>query len=95
MVANTAERITVYDVAGLFKSAHLKTTTQVKEFQGFQKCGLFLHNSEIFSDNDHCAAEVTNEAYPAVMNSAVECIPQNRLEEYQEVNETSVRAVAA
>ena len=78
MVANPGKRITVYHIAGLLKSAYLRTGTHEKAIKGFQKCGLFPYNSEVFSDDDYCAAEVTDEADPAISNSTFECMPQNR-----------------
>ena len=81
MVANPGKRITVYDVAGLFKDAYLKTATQEKAIKGFQMCGLFPYNPNIFSDEDFCAADVTNEADPAIAcnTQSGECIQQNRM----------------
>lgn len=70
MVAHKGQRISFFDMAGIFATAYNKTATVEKAVNGFRVCGLWPYNNQIFSDEDFVAAELTNEAQPASNTTA-------------------------
>ena len=70
MVANPGKRISFYDVAGIFGKAYVRTATPEKAIKGFEMCGLWPFDPEVFQDEDFAAAEVTNEDAPNAAESS-------------------------
>ena len=66
MVSNPGKRISFYQMAGIFGTAYIRTSTQDKAINGFKVCGLWPFDSNIFRDEDFAAAELTEEALPVV-----------------------------
>ena len=64
MVAHKGQRISFFDMAGIFATAYNKTATVEKAVNGFRVCGLWPYNNQIFIDVDFVASELTNEAQP-------------------------------
>ena len=54
-------RISLYDIAGIFGTAFLRTSTPDKAINGFRACGLWPFDDTIFQDNEFAAAAVTEE----------------------------------
>lgn len=50
MIYTVHEKITVYEVAGLFKQAYTKVATMVKGIYGFRAASLFSFNSYKFNE---------------------------------------------
>jgi len=69
MVANPGKRITFFNVATIFGKAFLKTATPDKAVHGFESCGLWPFNENIFTDEDFAGSKVTEEPEP--------CLPSN------------------
>lgn len=64
MLSHPGQRITQYDLAGLFGSAYMKTCTMEKAVSGFRCTGIWPYNPEIFSDDDFLPSLVTDESEP-------------------------------
>ncbi|KAI0217601.1 hypothetical protein LSAT2_030642 [Lamellibrachia satsuma] len=56
MTSHHGQRITFYDVAGIFGTAFLRTSTPDKAISGFRACGLWPFDDTIFQDNEFAAA---------------------------------------
>ena len=69
MTAHSGQRIGFYDIAGLFKSAYFKAATMDKGINGFQACGLFPLNPDIFGDEEYLPSMVTEEVMPTTSNA--------------------------
>ena len=52
MTSHHGQRITFYDMAGIFGTAFLRTSTPDKAINGFRACGLWPFDDTIFQDND-------------------------------------------
>jgi hypothetical protein len=65
MTSNPGQRITFFQMAGLFQVAYNSAATVEKAVTGFRVSGIWPFNDEIFSDEDFEAAEVTAEPDPA------------------------------
>ena len=65
MVFNPGQRISFYQMAGIFGTAYVCTSTQDETINGFKSCGLWPFNN-IFWDEDFVTAELTEEACPVV-----------------------------
>ena len=82
MVSNPGKRISFYQMAGIFGTAYVRTSTQDKAINGFKSCGLWPFDSNIFRDEDFAAAELTEEARPVVrdidqVDADVQPVPDN------------------
>ena len=82
MVSNPGKRISFYQMAGIFGTAYVRTSTQDKAINGFKSCGLWPFDNNIFRDEDFAAAELTEEARPVVrdidqMDADVQPVPDN------------------
>ena len=64
MRSNAGKRISFFDMAELFGKAYMQTADVAKAVSGFSVCGIWPINSTIFSDEDFCAAELTDEPQP-------------------------------
>ena len=64
MTSHHGQRITFYDMAGIFGTAFLRTSTPDKAINGFRACGLWPFDDTIFQDNEFAAAAVTEEGPP-------------------------------
>ena len=64
MTSHHGQRITFYDMAGIFGTAFLRTSTPDKAINGFRACGLCHFDDTIFQDNEFAAAAVTEEGPP-------------------------------
>ena len=65
MVSNHGRRITHYDIAGISGKAFLRTATPDKAIKGFECCGLWPFDANIFTENDFAPAYLTEEPAPA------------------------------
>ena len=65
IVANPAKRISFFSMASIFGKAYLRSATPDKAVNGFQTCGIWPYNAEIFTDEDFSAAMVTEEPAPS------------------------------
>ena len=65
MVSNPGRRITHYDIAGISGKAFLRTATPDKAIKGFECCGLWPFDANIFTENDFAPAYLTEEPAPA------------------------------
>ncbi|KAI0211288.1 hypothetical protein LSAT2_003891 [Lamellibrachia satsuma] len=61
MTSQHGQRISFYDMAGIFGTAFLRTSTPDKAINGFWACGLWPFDDTIFQDNEFAAAAVTEE----------------------------------
>ena len=82
MVSNPGKRISFYQMAGIFGTAYVRTSTQDKGINGFKSIGLWPFDDNIFRDEDFAAAELTEEARPVVrgidqMDADVQPVPDN------------------
>ena len=82
MVSNPGKRISFYQMAGIFGTAYVRTSTQDKAINGFKSCGLWPFDSNIFRDEDFAATELTEEARPVVrdidqVDADVQPVPDN------------------
>ena len=92
MVSNPGKRISFFNMAGLFGQAFTRSATADKAIKGFQVCGLWPFDENIFSEEDFTAARVTEEDQPH-METAVNLPETNVTTEFDEtatVAETSV-----
>ena len=64
MTSHHGQRISFYDMAGIFGTAFLRTSTPDKAINGFRACGLWPFDDTIFQDNEFAAAAVTEEGPP-------------------------------
>ena len=64
MVANPAKRISFFNIAAIFGRAFLKTASSDKAVRGFEVCGLWPFNENVFTEEDFEATEVTEEPQP-------------------------------
>jgi hypothetical protein len=65
MSGNCGKRISFFNMAGIFGQAFLRTATPDKAIHGFQVCGLWPFNKDVFTEEDFAAAAVTEEDQPA------------------------------
>lgn len=66
MVANPGQRISFFQVAAIFGRAFLRTATADKAVHGFESCGLWPFNENVFTEEDFAASKVTEEPEPCV-----------------------------
>ena len=59
------KRISYYQMAGIFGTAYVRTSSQSKAIKGFQSCGLWPFDDNIFGNEKFAAAEVTEEGLSA------------------------------
>ena len=64
MVTNPGRRISLFDVAAIFGRAYLRTANADKAVRGFEACGLWPFNENVFNDEDFAASRVTDEPQP-------------------------------
>jgi hypothetical protein len=64
MVNHVAQRITTYDVAGLFAAAYIKTANMSKCVKGFECTGICPYNPDVFCDDDFAPSSITDEPEP-------------------------------
>jgi len=64
MSVNAGKRIGFYDIAGLFKTAYFKAAMMQRAVNGFQSCGIFPLDPQIFSDDDFAPSLLTDEGRP-------------------------------
>jgi len=64
MLSHAGQRISQYDIAGLFGAAYLKTCTMEKAISGFRCTGLWPFNPDIFTEDDFLPSVVTDEPDP-------------------------------
>ena len=65
MVSNPGRIITHYDFAGISGKAFLRTATPDKAIKGFECCGLWPFDANIFTENDFAPAYLTEEPAPS------------------------------
>ena len=78
---DSVQPISFYQMAGIFGTAYVRTSTQDKAINGFKSCGLRPFD-DIFRDEDFAAAELTEEARPVVrdidqVDADVQPVPDN------------------
>ena len=61
MLSNPGKRITVFDQAGLFGSAYIKTATMDKAVNGFRSPGLWPYDPDQLKDDEFLPSMVTDE----------------------------------
>ncbi|KAJ8868358.1 hypothetical protein PR048_029874, partial [Dryococelus australis] len=54
--------VTIFQVVKLFGEAYLKAATPLNDIKGFQTCGIYQTDPDIFQDADFLAAETTDQA---------------------------------
>lgn len=64
LLQNKGVPLTIYDVAGCVKIAHDRAMTPSNIAAAFKKTGIFPFDSNIFTDDDFMASEVTNRPAP-------------------------------
>ena len=64
MTSNPGKRITLYDMAGIFCKAYDRAASVEKAKNGFETTGLWPYDDQKFTDDDFCAADVTDEPLP-------------------------------
>ena len=69
MLCNAGQRITSFEQAALFGSAYVKTATMDKAISGFQCCGLWPFNPDVFSEEDFIASHLTDEPDPSTIRN--------------------------
>ena len=74
MVTNMGKRISLYDIAGLFCQAFLKTASPDKAVNGFRSCGIWLYDPDIFQPEDFVPAAITEEEMP----EGIACVKVHR-----------------
>jgi hypothetical protein len=78
-LTNPGKRITPYDTASLFAEAYGKSATIPNAVSGFASTGIFLFNSNIFSEADYAPSTVTDNAHefeqPTTMNATENSVP--------------------
>jgi len=75
MSSNPGQRITFFEMAGLFQIAYNRAATVEKAVTGFRVCGIWPYDDAIFTDEDFEAAEVTEEPNPASANVIATSLP--------------------
>lgn len=60
MVSHPGQRVTDYDLCTLFGAAYTRTASVEKAVKGFESCGIWPFNPDVFSENDFAPAEVTD-----------------------------------
>ena len=61
MTTHPGQRITTYDIAELFSNAYINSATMANAVSGFQCCGLWPYNPDVFTADDFLPAAVTDE----------------------------------
>ena len=61
MTAHPGMRITMFDIAEIFGNAYMKVATVYNAVKGFETCGIFPYNDNLFTDEDFAASTVTEE----------------------------------
>ena len=61
MTSHHGQRISFYDMAGIFGTAFLRTSTPDKAINGFRACGLWPFDDTIFQDNEFVTVALTQE----------------------------------
>lgn len=61
MTGHFGKRISFFNMAGIFGQAFLRSATPDKAIRGFQVCGLWPFDENVFTDDDFAAAAVTEE----------------------------------
>ena len=69
MLSHPGQRITFYQMGGLFGRAYNRVATIDKAVSGFRAAGCSPFNPDIFSDDDFAPALLTDEAQPDVNNN--------------------------
>ena len=64
MLSHAGQRISQYDIAGLFGAAYLKTCTMEKAISGFRCIGLRPFKPDIFNEDNFLPSVVTHEPDP-------------------------------
>ena len=64
ITSHHGQRITFHDMAGIFGTAFLRTSTPDKAMNGFRACGLWPFDDTIFQDNEFAAVAVIEEGPP-------------------------------
>jgi len=64
MTSNPGKRIGFYDIARIFRTAYIRAATIDKGVHGFQACGIYPLNPEIFTDADFVGSLMTEEEDP-------------------------------
>ena len=59
LINNPGKRITQYEIAELFASSYKQSCSMEKAVKGFESCGIFPYNDNIFSDEDFAPSNVT------------------------------------
>lgn len=71
MAVHPGKRIGFYDIAGLFKTAYLRSATMEKAVNGFAAGGIFPLNGNKFSDEDFAPSLLTEESQPMVQGEGL------------------------
>lgn len=74
MVTNAGQRISPYDLSGLFGSSYLRTATMDKAISGFKCSGLWPYNPDVFSADDFIASLVTDEPDPSNVGGSADTL---------------------
>lgn len=61
MTSHAGQTVTLYDVAGLFKTAFERAATIEKATNGFRSTGIYPFDRNIFTDDDFLPSEVTEQ----------------------------------
>ncbi|RUS87413.1 hypothetical protein EGW08_004867 [Elysia chlorotica] len=64
MLSHPAQRITMFDIAGIFGTAYTKAATMAHAVNGFAACGIWPFNDDMFTDNDFAPSMVTDVPLP-------------------------------
>jgi len=67
MLSHAGQRISQFDVAGLFGAAYVKNSTMEKAISGFRCTGLWPFNPDIFTEDDFLPSMTTDEPEPATV----------------------------
>lgn len=67
MLSHAGQRISQFDVAGLFGAAYVKNSTMEKAISGFRCTGLWPFNPDIFTEDDFLPSMTTDEPEPGTV----------------------------
>ena len=70
--SNPGKTLTIYDVPELVREAQVTSCVPRNVLSGFQSCGIYPFNRNIFSESDFLPAAVTDRDFPRVTNHVIE-----------------------
>jgi hypothetical protein len=81
MLAHAGQRVSDYDIAGIFTRAYERVAVIEKATKGFACAGIVPYNPEVFGDEEFAPATVTEQSDPAVnVSTSVTTITASQVE---------------